>query len=377
MDNPAGLAGAADSARIERLDLHLLRVPLKRPYRLAFGDLLAFDTLLVEVTDVNGRSGFGEATLLPGYSGETVAGAWNLAQLLSEAAHGATVAGFRASVDARSNESTFVATAFSTALEMLASGPALALTEPTRVPLLGLLNAIDEGAIADEFESLLNQGFGTIKVKVGLSGVDDLARVAAIQRVVRGRARIRIDANQAFSADAAIAFLSALDPQDIELFEQPCPADDWEAHAAAARASRVPLMLDESIFTVADIDRAADQGLAAFLKVKLVKFCSVARLERAVLRIRERGLQPVLGNGVACDVGCWMEACVAARHIDNAGEMNGYLKPTRSLLANPPRFEAGAMWLPPDYVPVLDRESVRQSTVATQHVRRELHGVAR
>jgi IS30 family transposase len=41
-----------------------------------------------------------------------------------------------------------------------------------------------------------------------------------------------------------------------------------------------------------------------------------------------------------------MESCVAAQHIDDAGEMNGYLKPTDHLLANPPRFEGGAMWLP-------------------------------
>jgi hypothetical protein len=41
-----------------------------------------------------------------------------------------------------------------------------------------------------------------------------------------------------------------------------------------------------------------------------------------------------------------MESCVAAQQIDNAGEMNGYLKPTDHLLANPPRFEGGAMWLP-------------------------------
>lgn len=374
-DRAAAPAGGIDwpASRIEKITIRLLRVPLTRPYRLAFGDLHAFDTLLVEVTDADGRSGFGEATLLTGYSDETVEGAWSLAREWAEGGRERTVAGWATWLEAAGSTAPFVATAFLTALEMLSASPLLDFEEPARVPLLALLNGIDEPAIADEFEAILATGFATVKVKVGLAGVDDAARVRAIQRVVAGRARIRIDANQAFGAEAAAAFLRDLDPQDIELFEQPCAADDWAAHAVAARAARVPLMLDESIFTLADIDRAADEKLAAFVKVKLVKFCSVSKLAEAVEHIRRRGLEPVLGNGVACDVGCWMEACVAARHIDNAGEMNGYLKPRRSLLTEPPRFQAGAMWLPAHYQPTLDREAVAAATLQTHAVRRWMH----
>lgn len=360
---------------IERVDVHLLRVPLKRPYRLAFGDLHAFDTLLVEVTSTDGRSGFGEATLLTGYTHETIDGAWDLACRWADSSLRDSVEAFAVRTERASGDSPFVATAFLTALEMLTTSDSLSFAEPVSVPLLALLNSIEEDAIAEEFESLLDDGYRTIKVKVGLADVDDLTRVRAIQRVVAGRARIRIDANQAFTADRAIEFLTALEPQDIELFEQPCAADDWNAHAAAVRASRVPMMLDESIFSLVDIDRAADEGLAAFVKVKLVKFCSVTSVTSAIERIRERGMQPVLGNGVACDIGCWMEACVAARHIDNAGEMNGYLKTRVSLLANPPRFEAGAIWLPANYRPALDREAIRDMTVGTHSARRALHRI--
>ena len=57
-------------------------------------------------------------------------------------------------------------------------------------------------------------------------------------------------------------------------------------------------------------------------------------------------MEPVLGNGVACEIGCWMEACVARTLIGNAGEMNGFLKPVTRLLANPVRFDGGcaACW---------------------------------
>jgi L-alanine-DL-glutamate epimerase-like enolase superfamily enzyme len=271
-------------------------------------------------------------------------------------------------------KSPALATTFLTALEMLQSSPALAFDDAVAVPLLGLLNAIDDAEIVDEVDSLLDQGFKTLKVKVGIAGVNDLRRISSIQRAVSGRARIRIDANQAFTADGAVKFLTALEPQDIELFEQPCAADDWEAHAAASRVSRVPMMLDESIFSLGDIDRAADERLAAYVKVKLVKFGSMSAVTRAIGRIRERGMKPVLGNGVACDIGCWMEACVAARHIDNAGEMNGHLKTLAPLFANPMQFEGGSIKLSPNYRPELDRQAVEKVTVTSYSGRTKVHG---
>ena len=69
-------------------------------------------------------------------------------------------------------------------------------------------------------------------------------------------------------------------------------------------------------------------------------------------------MRVVLGNGVACDLGCWMEACVAARAIDNAGEMNGFLKARSGLLSTPLEFEGGAVVLRPDFAPRLDRERI-------------------
>jgi L-alanine-DL-glutamate epimerase-like enolase superfamily enzyme len=155
----------------------------------------------------------------------------------------------------------------------------------------------------------------------------------------------------------------ALAPQGIELFEQPCAAGDWEAHLAVARAASVPMMLDESIYGMADIERAADLRAASYIKLKLMKLVTIGRLEAAIDRVRALGMQPVLGNGVACDVGCWMEACVAARAIDNAGEMNGYLKARERLFVQPLPFERGAIVLEPGFAPALDPERVARYRV--------------
>jgi len=72
----------------------------------------------------------------------------------------------------------------------------------------------------------------------------------------------------------------------------------------------------------------------------------------------------VLGNGVACDVGCWMEACAMPGHVDNAGEMNGFLK-TGVQLLDPPLKMAGARLVLPAAMPSLDMETVRDSASRT------------
>ena len=59
------------------------------------------------------------------------------------------------------------------------------------------------------------------------------------------------------------------------------------------------------------------------------------------------GMIPVLGNGVASDIGCWMETCVAANFVDTAGEMNGFLKPVSPVFHVPMRIEDGQVIIEP------------------------------
>lgn len=338
------------------LDAWLLRLPLETPYKLAFGPVEALDTVIVRRVGDDGAEGYGEATLLTGYTDETIEGTWaRVGEIFAAMRHtsfdlGATLARLDAS-------HPFFTTAFRTAGEMAAGSPRLSLESAARVPILGLLQGDTPERLASEAEALLARGYRTLKVKVGFDPERDAAMVAMAQSAVAGRARLRLDANQGYDACEAIDFVSRLSNASIELFEQPCAAGDWEAHALVVPVARdrgIPLMLDESIYTEREIERAAANGAAAYIKVKLMKFCSLERLEGAIARIRALGLEPVLGNGVATDIGCWMEACVAARHIGNAGEMNGFLKPRERLLADPLVFRDGAIELPARWQPRVD-----------------------
>src|SRR2546427_707247 len=83
---------------------------------------------------------------------------------------------------------------------------------------------------------------------------------------VDGRARLRIDANQGYSRSDGCRFASALDPEVVDWFEQPCALRDWDSNAAVAKVSAVPVMLDESIYSFVDIQRAAGIEGVGFIK---------------------------------------------------------------------------------------------------------------
>src|ERR1700755_3042475 len=72
-------AGVVDRATALRLAF-----PLAVPYRLSSGDLVAFDPIVVELRDGDGRSGWGEALIVEGYTHETVEGSWCLAEALAQ-----------------------------------------------------------------------------------------------------------------------------------------------------------------------------------------------------------------------------------------------------------------------------------------------------
>ena len=349
--------------RLEKLTLYRLCVPLWTPYRLAFGPVENFDTIIVEAVDAHGNAGVGEATVLTGYTDETIDESWRAArQFAAELIHYDCASAWPA-ITRLGTKFPFTATAFGTAFEMLAGSELLQLPGVATVPLVGLLQANNEDALRTEFQQLLDTGYRTLKVKVGFDVARDTEMLKSVQRVVRGRARIRIDANQGYSAEQGMAFARALDPAGIELFEQPCAAGDWEAHLAVARVSPVPMMLDESIYGLADIEKAAALKAAAYIKVKLMKLVTLDALVQAIARVKALGMQVVLGNGVACDPGCWMEACIAAKHIDNAGEMNGFLKARAPLLRERLVFRDGAIVLDPGYRAGLDMANIERYRV--------------
>jgi L-alanine-DL-glutamate epimerase-like enolase superfamily enzyme len=352
--------------RLQELSLRKLRIPLLRPYVLSYRTFTEFEPIVIEVRDRDGRIGWGEGHIAPGASSETREGGWAFCREHASAIIGKPAHEAKAAVTANMKSNKVAATAILAAIEMLENHPLLHVEREKRLPLLTPVNSTTPTEIEKEIEERLEEGFRTFKVKVGKDPIADLRRVQEIQRAVDGRATMRLDANRAYAQDDACRFAAALEPSGIELFEQPCSAEDWDANARVASVSSVPLMLDEPICEIDDIKRAAEIRNVGFCKLKLKRFGGLDLLAEALDTVRQCGMEPVLGDGLATEVGCWMEACVARHTIRNAGEFNGFLKPKVRLFSKPLQVAAGQLILSPGYRPEIDCDALGAHEVAKE-----------
>ena len=352
---------------IHSVNLYRVQLPLPKPYKVAFKTYLTFDPYIIEVRDANGRIGWGEAHIPEGYSKtETPDVGWLFCREFGQKIVGLDTDKAKDVIRAQSNDSPMAATALVSSIEMLEHNPAFTNDKDARVPLLAGISSKTLDEIPDEVDSIIEQGFKTIKVKVGFEVDDDLARLEKTRAAAVGRAMVRLDANRNYSQEDALRFVQSVNPDGLELFEQPCDSDDWDSNAAVAAVSPVSIMLDESIYGVEDVERAGTIKGVDFCKIKLKRAGGIENLMAAMIRCKELGMGPVVGDGVATEIGNWMEACCANLTTDLAGEGNGFLKSNVGLFAEPLPFERGNIILRKGFWPEIDRETLNAHSLESE-----------
>jgi o-succinylbenzoate synthase len=136
-----------------------------------------------------------------------------------------------------------------------------------RVEVNATVPAVDPGRVREVLDHF--PGCRTAKVKVAQAGQvldDDVARVAAVRRVLGAGARIRVDANGAWTVAQAREALDALAPFDLEYVEQPCATVE---ELAQVRGLGVPVAADESVRRADDPLRVARLGAADLVVLKV------------------------------------------------------------------------------------------------------------
>ncbi|MEO6951017.1 MAG: enolase C-terminal domain-like protein [Polyangia bacterium] len=144
-----------------------------------------------------------------------------------------------------------------------------------------------EGALsrAGELHDVLD-----LKVKVGFGAANDRARVAALRRVFPD-ANLRGDANGVFDVESARVLLRSLQLSSIE---EPLAERDL-AGCAQLRRDGTVVMLDESLCTLDDAERAIQTGAVDLFNLRLSKCGGIFGTMRLVARARRAGLGWQLG----------------------------------------------------------------------------------
>ena len=144
----------------------------------------------------------------------------------------------------------------------------------------------------------------TIKVKLGTG--NEVDTIAAIRAAYGGT--IRVDANEGWTAEAAVAILRELDRFDIEFCEQPIPAGTPERLRWIRERSAIAIVTDEDSKDARDLPALA--GCVDGINVKLVKCGGIRGALGMIHTARALGLKIMLG--------CMVESAIlstAAAHL--------------------------------------------------------------
>ena len=136
-----------------------------------------------------------------------------------------------------------------------------------------------------------NAQYPVIKLKLGTQ--DDVARVAAV-RAARPNARIYVDANAAWNPDEAIQHVKALEPYHLDMIEQPTAKDDIEGMGYVQAHTEIPIVADETVRTLADVEALAKAGVKG-INLKLMKIGGLIPALKMLRRGRELGQKIMLG----------------------------------------------------------------------------------
>ena len=309
---------------VEGIEIRRMEIPLVRPYRLSFGTLEHYDTILCEVR-MGGRVYRGETTTLPGYSHETVQKAWSFTCQWAKKIMGLAVGDALDLIQTAGAADPFCAIGLTSALE--GCHPAFDRLEPGSLKAVSALMESEPEKIGQEAGELIRKGYATLKLKVGTNMEDNLRRTAAVLESIPAEARLRLDANQCLSLPQAQELWSKVEDHRIEYLEQPFPRGDWDSLREVSRRGGMRICLDESIFSFDDLETMASIEHPFWVKLKLMKQGSACRTVGLARWLQAHGYPVIMGNGVQGDVGSLREfALYTFLELGSAAELNGFAK---------------------------------------------------
>jgi o-succinylbenzoate synthase len=277
------------------VDIEPFALGLSAPLATAHGTIREREGFLVRV-EYAGRRGVGEATPLPGWTEtyeecETALARavevaeeldWGVALTKTEspaARHGLALA----LADARANAAD----------EPLYRGLG-GEGEVRVVPVNATIGDGDADETVAAARAAVEEGFDCLKLKVGARSVAaDIERVRAVSEETD--ARLRVDANGAWSLSEARKAMAALAEVGVDYVEQPLPADDLSGHADLN--GPVDVALDESLAAY-DIEQVLDAGAADVVVLKPMVLGGPDLAREAALRARDAGVEPVVSTTV-------------------------------------------------------------------------------
>ncbi|MBS4216720.1 o-succinylbenzoate synthase [Bacillus sp. FJAT-49711] len=261
---------------IDRVHLSLIEMPLKKPFTTHLGTVKNRQSIIIEVIDSDGISGFGEAVAFssPWYTEETTATVLHMLndflipKLLNEKInHPQEVSRLFASIRRNEMAKAGIETAIWDlyAKKRDQSLSALIGGSRTEIPAGAVVATEDVLHALRQIELFQKQGYQRLKVKI--SPENDVRFLKEIRKEYPN-IPLMADANSAYKL-ADVDQLRALDEFRLLMIEQPLAVTDMVDHATLQREISTPICLDESISSIHDAYSAIQLGSCKIMNIKM------------------------------------------------------------------------------------------------------------
>ncbi len=302
--------------RITKIQYGNLQVPLRTPFKTALRTVERIDDIVIRIETDTGHCGYGEApptvaitgeckdsildtlkkTIEPLLLGRQITDLNRLCTNVQMACSGNSSAKAAAEI---ALYDLFAQSQNKPLYQVLGGGIPTLKTDLT-------ISANETETMLIDCEHAIQRGFTALKIKVGKDSAEDIQRLSRIYQAVAGRASLRIDANQGWSAEQTVVILNALEGagMQFELIEQPVVASDVAGLQYIKKHVRTPILADESAFNLAQVKNLIDCDAADLINIKLMKTGGLSQAIAIADYCAEHAIQ--------CMMGCMLEGAISA-----------------------------------------------------------------
>ena len=308
--------------KITAIELGMLRVPLKTPFKTALRSVDHVEDIIVRMHTDDGAIGWGGAPATAVITGDTHGSIidairhYIAPKLIGRdiADHNRNIALVQSALERNTSAKAAVEIALYDLFGQLYGAPTYQLLgggDPVVSTDITISVDYIDKMVADSI-SAVERGFSALKIKVGKDIGVDIERVRAIHAAVEGRALLRLDANQGWTAKQAVFALQALEDTGVhlELVEQPVKARDLAGLKFVTERVHTPVMADESVFGPSEVIELIRMRAADIINIKLMKTGGLS----GAIQIADIAAV----HGMECMMGCMLESSVsvaAAAHL--------------------------------------------------------------
>jgi D-galactarolactone cycloisomerase len=156
--------------------------------------------------------------------------------------------------------------------------------------------------LCNEASEYVNEGFKSIKMKVGLNLKDDIANVKAVRNAIGPDIELMIDSNHAYSYDEALKLSKKLEDQDIKWFEEPLSPEFYDQYSDFKSKSLIPVAAGECEYLRYGFQKLLDKNCVDFLQMDICSCGGLTEAKRISALSSTKGVKVIphtWGSGIA------------------------------------------------------------------------------